>query len=143
MDFTDDPRRQAIEPMHEFMKAWAYWGKYRPLRYESMTYKIMCWLEDHNNHEVKEEREKAGRGESVRITERPEECELIAWKVEHYLKSLYEQGYRESVRHLKAYYLANSQSSLARIGKKIGVSGRKVEETIKDDLYRLSEVWRD
>lgn len=143
MDFSEDPRRAQIEPMHEFMKVWAYWGKYHPIRYESMTYRIMCWLEDHNNHEVKENREKASRGEAVRIMERPDECELIAWKVEHYLKLLFQEGYRESVRRLRVYYLTDSQMPLHRVAKRIGVSARKVDEIVKDDLYRLSTVWKD
>lgn len=144
MDFSEDPRRVAIEPMHVFMETWAYWGRFRPMRYESMTYKIMCWLEDHNNKAVKEEREKAERGESSRIRERPEECELIAWKVEHYLVRLGKEGRRESQQILRTYYLeCGGGCSCHEIARKLHCKTYKIDDVVKDALFQLSLIWRD
>lgn len=140
MEFYDDPRRAQIEPMHEFMQTWARWGKIRPSRYTSSTYQVMCWVRDHSKR-VSDIREGIVLGQPIHCSD--EDNEKVGLKVEHYLRLLRERGYRDSVRRLKTYYMADLQMPLGRLANKIGVPMRKVEATIKDDLYRLSEIWMD
>lgn len=144
MNFSDDPRRVAIEPMHNFMEAWAKWGRFRPIRYESMTYKIMCWLEDHNNKTVREEREKGSEGQTPHFEDKIEDFELIAWKTEHYLVKLGQQGRREDLRILKTYYRDCTPGTPAyEIARRLGCKQYKIEDIVKDALFQLSLIWMD
>ena len=143
MDFSNDPRRAQIEPMDDFLRTWARWGRFRPVRYTSLTYRVMCWLRDHS-HEVQKIREGIVTGERIKYHESDEDSERIALKVEYYLKKMYEDGKVAEVERLRFYYLKCSpEMPIHRIAKRLGCARNRIEETIKADLYLLSQYWRD
>lgn len=143
MDFLNDPRRAQIEPMDDFLRTWARWGRFRPIRYASLTYRVMCWLRDHSK-EVQQIREGFVTGERIRYYERDEDCEKIALKVEHYLRKMFEDGKVAEVERLRFYYLKCSpEMPVNRIAKRLGCSKKKIDETIKADLYLMSMYWKD
>ena len=143
MDFLNDPRRAQIEPMDDFLRTWARWGKFRPIRYTSLTYRVMCWLRDHSK-EVQQIREGIVTGERIRYYERDEDCEKIALKVEYYLRKMFEDGKVAEVERLRFYYLkCPPEMPIKRIAKRLGCSKKKIDETIKADLYLMSMYWKD
>lgn len=143
MDFLNDPRRAQIEPMDDFLRTWARWGRFRPARYTSLTYRVMCWMRDHSK-EVQEIREGIVTGERIRYYENDESNERIALKVEYYLKKMYEDGKVAEVERLRFYYLKCSpEMPTHRIAKRLGCSRNRIEETVKADLYLLSRYWKD
>lgn len=142
MDFLNDPRRAQIEPMDDFLRTWARWGKFRPIRYASLTYRVMCWLRDHSK-EVQQIREGIVTGERIRYYERDEDCERIALKVEHYLRKMFESGMQEEVRTLKKYYLSSPEINIGYLAKKLQCKPYQIENKVKDALYQLSKIWGD
>lgn len=141
MEFYDDPRRAQIEPMHEFMQTWARWGRFRLIRHESMTYKIMCWIRDHSRR-IEEIREGIVLGQRIHC--RDEDQERIALKVEHYLRVLRESGKTSEVERLRFYYLqCHPAMPLGKIAQRIGCRSWQVEEQIKKDLIELARLWMD
>lgn len=142
MNFVDDPLRQYIEPMHEFLLTWARWGRFKPFRYTSLTYRVMCWLRDHSKT-VQTIREGIVTGESVHYRDNDETVEKIALKVEHYLRKLRNTDCAACER-LRFYYLkASPEMPIGKIAKKLGCAPWKVDETIKNDLYQLAKIWAD
>lgn len=142
MNFLDDPRRQQIEPMHEFLTTWAQWGRFKPFRYTSLTYRVMCWMRDHSKT-VQTIREGIVTGERVHYRVDDETAEKVALKVEHYLRKLRDIDIGACER-LRFYYLkASPEMPIGKIAKKLGCAPWKVDETIKNDLYQLSKIWED
>lgn len=140
MNFVDEPRRSKIEPMHEFMVMWARWGRYHPVRQESMTLKIMMWIRDHSKR-VEEIREGLVTDRPIHVQE--DDAEKIAWKVEHYLRMLGEEGKVRERNILKTYYLMPDNSKVGYVARKLDCKPWQVEKVVKDALYVLSQFWRD
>ncbi len=141
MDFSEDPRRAQIEPMHNFLEKWARWGRYRPIRHESMTYKIMCWVRDHLSR-VAEIREGIVLGQPIHCSD--DDCEKIAWKVEHYMILMGNEGYKREREILRIYYLKSHPAlPIGKLAKMMECKPWQVEQMVKEALYRLSTIWSD
>ena len=143
MNFNDDPRRYRIEPMHEFMLQWSAWGRHHPVRVESMTYRIMCWIEAHAKRD-RDIEEGIVRGEPVHIVD--EDRERIAWKVEYLLTRPHIwEGHERERRVLISYYRdARPSMPIGKIAHKfLDCEPWMVEETVKKALLYFSYWWRN
>ena len=141
MDFSEEPLRYKLEPMHNFLEKWASWGRYRPIRHESMTYKIMCWVRDHSKR-VEEIREGIVLGQPIHCKD--EDVEKIAWKVEDTLVRMKRDGKSKEVDDLVYYYLkCHPSTSRGRIAKRLDCCCSGIEKTIKADLLVFSDYWHD
>lgn len=140
MNFFNDPNRETIEPMHEFLEVWARWGRFRPLKQESITYKAMCWLRDHSKR-VEEIREGIVTGQPIHYSD--SDNNRIALKVEHYLCRMMQDGYPRDAFILKTYYLSRDSANLGYIAKLLDCKPYQVEGIVKGALYRLSRFWSD
>ena len=146
MDFSNDPLRERIEPMDEFLRVWADWGREHCMRSESITYKLMCWIRDHSKR-VEEIREGIATGERLHI--RRDDSELIAWKVERILTHPdYWRGHHRERDILKGFYLAHPLDPAGRIAKVVSTNYDRVyawqlEGRVKKALLYFSNFWRD
>lgn len=139
MDFSDDPRREQIEPMFERVKIWAAWSRSRPERMQSPTYNVMQWIEDHAEKRDNDE-EVVITGEPIRIS--TDNSEEIALRVEHCLCQLRTSGYARDVFVLKTFFTARTQS-MYRIAKQLRCKTYQVDALVCNSLYRLSTLWRE
>lgn len=143
MDFNDDPRRYRIEPMHEFMLQWSAWGRHHPVRVESMTYRIMCWIEAHAKRD-RDIEDGIVRGEPIHIVD--EDRERIAWKVEYLLTRPHIwEGHERERRVLISYYRdARPSMPIGKIANQLlDCRPWQVEETVKKALLYFSYWWRN
>ena len=143
MDFHNDPRRERIEPMHHFMSHWASWGRHNPVRIESMTYRIMCWIEAHAKRD-KDIEEGIVKGEPIHVVD--EDRERIAWKVEYLLTRQHIwQGHQRERQVLIRYYRdVKPNWPIGKIAYKVlDCRPWQVEETVKEALLYLSYWWRE
>lgn len=141
MDFTDDPRREKIEPLHEYMMMWARWGRNHPKHYESNTLVIMRWLEDHAK-EAKEIEEGIVRGEPIVIHD--ESQEFIARRVEYLLTRPYVWWGHESERKILVRYYRDAKNGMpvGKIARRLlGCKPWEIEETVKKALLFFSYWW--
>lgn len=143
MDFHNDPRRERIEPMHHFMSHWASWGRHNPVRIESMTYRIMCWIEAHAKRD-KDIEEGIVKGEPIHVVD--EDRERIAWKVEYLLTRPHIwQGHQRERQVLIRYYRdARPSWPAGKIGRQLlDCKSHEVEELVKTSLLYMSYWWRE
>lgn len=141
MDFQNDPRRSRIEPMHEFLTIWSEWGRHHPVRLESMTWKIMVWIENHAKRD-RDIEEGIVTGERIHVVD--EDRERIAWKVEYLLtrQNIWE-GHQREREVLIGYYKAHPSMHIAKIAnRRLGVKTHQAEETVKKALLYFSYWWR-
>ena len=146
MDFSNDPLRERIEPMDEFLRVWANWGREHSMRSESITYKLMCWIRDHSKR-VEEIREGIATGERLHI--RRDDSELIAWKVERIMTHPdHWIGHHRDRDILKIFYLSRPSVPAGKIAKDLSTSYDRVyawqlEARVKKSLLYFSSLWHD
>lgn len=127
--------------MHEFMQTWAQWGRYHPVRSESMTYKIMCWVRDHSKR-IEDIREGIVIGQPIHCQDA--DFDKIALKVEHYLcKAELWSGHIRERDVLKIYYQMSQEAKPGFIARKLECKPWQIEEVVKVALFYLSGIWRD
>lgn len=146
MVFIDDPRREQIEPMHEFLEVWARSSRLSTRRYVSPTLVVMERLEDASTRKaVRDMREEIAAGlHPIALKQDHRFCEAIADKVEVYLRKMMLAGYARDVFILKTYYIDTlNHANFFEISRKLGCRRWQIEIMVKDSLYRLSTFWCD
>ena len=148
MDFTNDPRRADIEPMHEMMVAWADFWRDRPRYGVSITWVAMCSIRaQHFNAKELFDPKNVRRGltldKPIRVPRAVNE--IIAEKVRKLIHDQTKWRFHERDRKiLVTYYLkVRPNDRIGVIAKKLECKPWQVDRLVKDALYYLSTIWKD
>ena len=140
MRFYDDPRREAIEPMHEYLTMWAnYWRDF-PTQHVSITWVAMCSIRDWSNVEPNiREGIVLGRPIKTINTERA----VIAEKVRVLFRNTEKwRGHHRDREVLMIYYAkTRPNQKIGYIARLLNCKPWLVEKTVKDALFYMSTVW--
>lgn len=148
MDFTNDPRRADIEPMHEKMVAWADFWRDRQRYGVSITWVAMCSIRDqHFNAKELFDPKNVRRGltldKPIRV---PRDVNaIVAEKVRKLIHDQTKWRFHERDRKiLVTYYLkVRPAEPLGSIAKKLECRPWQVDRLVKGALYYLSTIWKD
>ena len=148
MDFTNDPRRAEIEPMHEMMMAWADFWRDRPRYGVSITWIAMCSIRaQHFSAKELFDPKNVRRGltldKPIRVPRAANE--IIAEKVRKLIHDQTKWRFHERDRKiLVTYYLkVRPAEPLGSIAKKLECRPWQVDRLVKGALYYLSTIWKD
>lgn len=148
MDFSNDPRRAEIEPMHGIMQAWADFWRDRPRYGVSITWLAMCSIRA-QNFKAKErfDPNNVRRGLTLGLpTPRPRAVNaIVAEKVRKIIHDQTKWRFHERDRKiLVTYYLkVHPAEPIGSIAKKLECKPWQVDRLVKGALYYLSTIWRD
>lgn len=148
MDFTNDPRRSEIEPMHEIMLAWADFWRDKPRYGVSITWVAMCSIRA-QHFDAKElfDPKNVRRGLTLGLpTHKPRVVNaIIAEKVRKLLHDQTKWQFHERDRKiLVTYYLkVHPAEPIGLIARKLECKPWQVERLVKGALYYISTLWRD
>lgn len=148
MDFSNDPRRAEIEPMHGIMQAWADFWRDRPRYGVSITWIAMCSIRA-QNFKAKElfDPNNVRRGLTLGLpTQRPRAVNaIVAEKVRKLIHDQTKWRFHERDRKiLVTYYLkVHPAEPIGSIAKKLECKPWQVDRLVKGALYYLSTIWRD
>lgn len=148
MDFTNDPRRADIEPMHEMMVAWADFWRDRPRYGVSITWVAMCSIRaQHFNAKELFDPKNVRRGLTLGLpTRRPRAVNaIVANKIQDLIQDRSKWKFHERDRQiLITYYLkVHPAEPIGLIAKKLECKPWQVDRLVKGALYYLSTIWRD
>lgn len=148
MDFSNDPRRAEIEPMHGIMQAWADFWRDRPRYGVSITWIAMCSIRA-QNFKAKElfVPNNVRRGLTLGLpTPRPRAVNaIVAEKVRKLIHDQTKWRFHERDRKiLVTYYLkVHPAEPIGSIAKKLECKPWQIDRLVKGALYYLSTIWRD
>ena len=148
MDFSNDPLRSQIEPMHEIMKVWADYWRDKPRYGVSITWVAMCSIRD-QHFDWKEffDPKNPRRGLTLdQPTRVPRAVNaIVAEKVRKLLHDQTKWHFHERDRKtLMTYYLkVHPAEPIGSIARKLDCKPWQVETLVKYALYYLSTIWRD
>ena len=140
MRFYDDPRREQIEPMHEFCSMWAdYWRDYR-FPHVSITWIAMCSIRDWAST-TKEIKDAIVLGRPIKLIQ-PEKA-IIAEKVRVlFLDNEKWEGHHRDREVLMTYYAKTKpRQPIGYIARQLDCKPWLVEKTVKDALFYMSKIW--
>ena len=142
MVFYDDPRREQIELMHEFMCIWADYWRDRPACGVSITWVAMNSIRLWSKRK-KEIEEAIVTGKPIRLTRT--DTAIIAEKVR---KLIHDQeawkGHKRERDILTAYYLKVKPSfPQGKIAAILDCKPWQIDRLVKDSLYFMSQIWKD
>lgn len=148
MDFSNDPLRSQIEPMHEIMKVWADYWRDKPRYGVSITWVAMCSIRDqHFDWEKFFDPKNPRRGLTLdQPTRVPRAVNaIVAEKVRKLLHDQTKWHFHERDRKtLMTYYLkVHPAEPIGSIARKLDCKPWQVETLVKYALYYLSTIWRD
>lgn len=148
MDFTNDPRRADIEPMHEMMVAWADFWRDRPRYGVSITWVAMCSIRaQHFNAKELFDPKNVRRGLTLEKPIRVQRAvnAIVAEKVRKLIHDQTKWRFHERDRKiLVTYYLkVRPAEPLGSIAKKLECRPWQVDRLVKGALYYLSTIWKD
>lgn len=148
MDFSNDPRRAEIEPMHGIMQAWADFWRDRPRYGVSITWVAMCSIRaQHFNAKELFDPRNARRGltldKPIRVPRAVNA--IIAEKVRKLIHDQTKWRFHERDRKiLVTYYLkVRPNDRIGVIAKKLECKPWQVDRLVKNALYYLSTIWKD
>lgn len=148
MDFSNDPRRSEIEPMHGIMQAWADFWRDRPRYGVSITWLAMCSIRaQHFNAKELFDPKNVRRGltldKPIRVPRAVNA--IIAEKVRKLIHDQTKWRFHERDRKiLVTYYLkVRPNDRIGVIAKKLECKPWQVDRLVKNALYYLSTIWRD
>lgn len=148
MDFTNDPLRSRIEPMHEKMKVWADYWRDKPRYGVSITWVAMCSIRaQHFDAKKLFDPKNPRRGLTLdQPTRVPRAVNaIVAEKVRKLLHDQTKWHFHERDRKtLVTYYLkVHPAEPIGSIARKLDCKPWQVETLVKYALYYLSTIWRD
>lgn len=148
MDFTNDPRRADIEPMHEMMVAWADFWRDRPRYGVSITWVAMCSIRaQHFNAKELFDPRNVRRGLTLGLpTRRPRAVNaIVANKIQDLIQDRSKWKFHERDRQiLITYYLkVHPAEPIGLIAKKLECKPWQVDRLVKGALYYISTIWKD
>lgn len=148
MDFTNDPRRADIEPMHEMMVAWADFWRDRPRYGVSITWVAMCSIRaQHFNAKELFDPRNVRRGLTLGLpTRRPRAVNaIVANKIQDLIQDRSKWRFHERDRQiLITYYLkVHPAEPIGLIAKKLECKPWQVDRLVKGALYYISTIWKD
>lgn len=148
MDFSNDPLRYRIEPMHENMKTWADFWRDKPRYGVSITWVAMCSIRDQHfdwkkYFDPRNPRRGLDLDKPIRVP-RAEKA-IVAEKVRKLLHDQTKWCFHERDRKtLIIYYLkVHPAEPIGSIARKLDCKPWQVETLVKYALYYLSTIWRD
>lgn len=148
MDFSNDPRRSEIEPMHGIMQAWADFWRDRPRYGVSITWIAMCSIRA-QHFKAKElfDPNNVRRGLTLDKPIRVKRVvnAIVAEKVRKLIHDQTKWRFHERDRKiLVTYYLkVRPAEPLGSIAKKLECRPWQVDRLVKGALYYLSTIWKD
>lgn len=140
MRFYDDPRRDAIETMHEYCTLWAnYWRDY-PTQHVSITWVAMCSIRDWSSVD-NELREKLVLGRPIKTVNA--ERAIIAEKVRLLFRNSEKwKGHHRDREVLMVYYAkTNPNQKIGYIARQLNCKPWQVETVVKNALFFMSQIW--
>lgn len=148
MDFSNDPRRAEIEPMHGIMQAWADFWRDKPRYGVSITWVAMCSIRaQHFDWKQFFDPRNPRRGLTLdKPTRVPRAVNaIVAEKVRKLIHDQTKWRFHERDRKiLVTYYLkVHPAEPIGSIAKKLECKPWQVDRLVKGALYYLSTIWRD
>lgn len=140
MRFFDDPRREAIEPMHEFCTIWADFWRDRYFPNVSITWIAMCSIRDWASRE-NDIAEGIVLGRPIRLINN--DRAMIAEKVRVCFNNLEKwQGHHRDREVLMIYYARiKPDMKIGYIARKLNCKPWLVESIVKNALFYMSTIW--